>query len=118
MSKRGAPKSPNRPAGGTPTRRDRREEARTLEKQVREREKLARASVGGAAERPIDVQTASVIEVQAKSMPCPLCGGELRVEEHAAKMFGSEMLRVVRVRCFQCGTARDLFFRVTAPRLH
>lgn len=93
-------------------RRDRRERERQLQKAVREREKLARALPGGTPERPIDVPSASVVEVQAKSQKCPLCGGELRVEEHAAKPIAGELLRVVRVRCFQCGVPRELFFRL------
>lgn len=93
-------------------RRERRERERELAKGVREREKVARLLPGGSAARPIEVSSASVVEVQAKSFPCPLCGGGLRVEEHAAKSIKGEMLRVVRVRCVQCGTPRELFFRL------
>ena len=93
-------------------RRERRERERELAKGVREREKLARLLPGGSADRPIEVGSASVVEVQAKSSPCPLCGGELRVEEHAAQSIKGEMIRVVKVRCFQCGAPRELFFRL------
>lgn len=100
----------------TPPRRERREQQRRLVKDVRERERLAKLLPGGNPDRPIAVQSASVIEVQAKSTPCPLCGGELRVDEHNAKTFGGDILRVVLVHCHQCGAKRELYFRV-APVL-
>ena len=93
-------------------RTERREREREQAKLVRERERLARLLPGGSAERPIDISSASVIEVQAKSQPCPLCGGELRIDEHVARSVGAELLRVVRVRCNQCGAPRELFFRL------
>lgn len=95
-----------------PGRRERRERERELAKGVREREKLARLLPGGEGGRPVEVASASVVEVHAKGIPCPLCGGELRVEEHVARVVENEMLRVVRVRCFSCGVPRDLFFRL------
>lgn len=93
-------------------RRERRERERELAKGVREREKLARLLPGGESGRPIEVASASVVEVHAKSVPCPLCGAELRVEEHVARMVKGEMLRIVRARCFSCGVPRELFFRL------
>ncbi len=94
------------------TRRERRERERALAKVARDRERLAKLLPGGTADLPIEVPSASVIEVQARSTPCPLCGGELRVEEHSARAHGGDLLRVVRARCFQCGVPRELFFRV------
>jgi hypothetical protein len=93
-------------------RNERRERERQMAKLVRDREKLARLSPGGAADRPIEVSSASVIEVQARSLPCPLCGGETRVDEHSAQSIGGEMLRVLKVHCHQCGVSRELFFRL------
>jgi hypothetical protein len=92
----------------------RRARDRELAKDVRERERLARLVTGGSPGRPIEVASASVIEVQARSTPCPLCGGELRIEEHSARRFEEGMLRVVSVRCFRCGAPRELFFRIAA----
>lgn len=94
------------------TRRERRERERAHAKVARDRDRLAKLLPGGSADLPIEIQSASVVEVQARSTPCPLCGGELRLEEHVARPHAGDMLRVARVRCFQCGVARELFFRI------
>lgn len=73
--------------------------------------RLAALEAGGAADRPIVVHTAAVIEPQASSMPCAACGGGARVEEHRAE----SNLRVVTVRCAQCGVKRDVYFRIAQP---
>ena len=49
----------------------RRAHTRAEEKLGRHRERLARLAPGGEPSRPLDVTTASVIEPQARSMPCP-----------------------------------------------
>lgn len=69
---------------------------------------LSALEAGGAADRPITVVSASVIEPHAASIPCAACGESVRVEEHRAE----SSLRVVRVRCARCGVARDLFFQI------
>jgi hypothetical protein len=75
----------------------------------------ARERPGGAPERPIDVASPSVVEATARSMPCPLCGGELRVNEHAARTIGGERLRLAYVTCAGCASPRALYFRIKAP---
>lgn len=93
-------------------RTERREAERDARKLARARMKLAALEPGGAPDRPIDVTSASVIEVHAKSTPCAACGHDgVRVEEHEAK----EGLRVVRVLCPRCGTRRDVFYRIASP---
>ena len=94
-------------------RTERREREREQAKLIRERDRLARPLPGGSPERPIEVSSASVIEVQAKGLPCPLCGGEYRIDEHTARSMNGDLLRVVRVHCHQCGAPRDLFFRLS-----
>jgi hypothetical protein len=78
---------------------------------VKEKERLARLEQGGGAERPFVVTTASLVEPHARGVPCPLCGGALRIGEHAAEAG----LRVVHAICTQCGVARALYFRIHAP---
>ena len=95
-----------------PPRRERRAQEREVTKLVRERERLALLLPGGAPSRPVPLSTASLVEVTAKKTPCPLCGGELRVDEHAAESHGGDMLRVVRVHCHPCGAKRSLYFRI------
>jgi hypothetical protein len=66
----------------------RREAERAAVKLARERERLAALEPGGAPERPIDLTSASEVEITARSMPCPRCGGEVRVDEHTAETGG------------------------------
>ena len=87
---------------------------REAEKAVAARQKLASLEVGGSAERPESVQSACVIEPHAESRSCYACGGSVRVLEHQAV----SGLRVVSVRCKDCGRARDVFFRRAARTLN
>jgi hypothetical protein len=92
----------------TRARTERRIEERRQADLARDREKVARLEPGGGPERPIAVTSASVVEPSARATPCPLCGGALRVDEHAA----AEGLRVVRATCVRCGVARKIYFRL------
>ena len=93
-----------------PERTARRIDERAARQLVRDRERLALLSPGGARERPIPVPSASVVEVRAHAMPCPQCGGELRVGEHRV----DDGLRVVAVSCNQCSAKRELWFRLVS----
>jgi len=90
----------------------RREQERKLSQLAQDRERLFRHEEGGTPERPIDVQAASVVEGHARSVPCPRCGGEHRVEEHAAVTVGGVRLREARLSCQRCGSRRSLWFRL------
>jgi len=81
-------------------------------------EKLAALEPGGAPDRPIDVPSASTVEVHAKSEPCLRCGGACRVAEHTAETLDEKRLRVVTLACAQCGARRALFFRILQPSLN
>lgn len=101
-------------------RTERRERERAHAKLVEARIKLARLEVGGAEAKPIEVTSASVIEVHATSLPCASCGssGTVRVEEHSAPTHTAG-LRLTKLYCSRCGFRRDLFFRIvgTEPLL-
>ena len=90
--------------------------ARDTAKLVHERQRLARLEVGGSLERPIVVGSASLVEAQAGSIPCPLCGEGVRVLEHAAETIDNVRLRIARVACTRCGALRSLYFQI-APSL-
>jgi hypothetical protein len=90
----------------------RREEERRARALVRDKQRLAALEAGGAPDRPIAVTSASVVDVRARSIPCPLCGGELRLDEHKAQ---SALLRELRMSCVRCGVARSLWFRIGSP---
>lgn len=75
--------------------------------------KLAALEPGGAPDRPIDVESASTIEVHAQSTPCASCGNHgVRVEEHTAETIDERRLRVVRVKCPRCGVTRPVYYRI------
>jgi DNA-directed RNA polymerase subunit RPC12/RpoP len=79
-----------------------------MKKLVAAKEKLARLEDGGSPERPIELSSASQVEVHARSLACLRCGTGYRVEEHAAV----EGLRLARVVCPQCGARREVWFRL------
>jgi hypothetical protein len=87
----------------------RREQERAARRLVRDREKLAALSPGGADTHPIEVTSASVVEVRARATPCVQCNGEYKVREHASVRSG---LRRVEVTCQLCATRRTLWFRL------
>jgi hypothetical protein len=79
---------------------------------VRDSARLADRSPGGAAARPIDVESPAVIELRAGSMGCPLCDGSVTVEEHVATVVDGEPLREAKVACRRCHTRRSVWFRL------
>jgi hypothetical protein len=85
---------------------------RALRKLARDREKLAALAPGGAADRPIEVSTPSVIDGRARSTPCPLCEGELELLEVAAVTTSAGRRREARVRCRQCHVGRSIWFAI------
>jgi len=94
-------------------RRQRREEARAARKVVRDTERLAAALPGADPERPIEVASASVVEVRARATPCVQCGGELDVRGDRAGSTPRGVLREMEMACRRCHTRRTLWFRVT-----
>lgn len=92
-------------------RSEQRERARARRKLVRDREKLAALSVGGSEDRPIQVTSASVVEVRVRHLTCPQCEGEYRIKEHRAPASG---IRSVDVTCQLCGVPRTLWFRIVS----
>ena len=116
VKKSPAPKNPRTQA---------RAAARAEEKTAEARQKLWFLEAGGTPQRPLEVKSAAVIESRATGVPCPRCGGELRVKDHEAKVLddrGNETtadrgvpLRIVTLACFQCGARQRSFFRVVAP---
>jgi hypothetical protein len=89
---------------------------RANEKIADDRERLVKIEPGGSPARPIELMSASLVEVHAKSMPCARCGAELRVKDHTAEKIDGELLRIVHASCFMCGTKRRIYFRI-APAM-
>src|SRR5687768_5088499 len=100
-----------------PHRTERRAGERATRKLVHDRQRLATLEAGGAPDRPITVTSSSVIEVRARSMLCPLCAGNLLVDEHSALMHEGHSLRAAHVTCQLCGVKRAIYFAITSPLL-
>lgn len=90
----------------------RRQTDRDVQKFMRDRVRLAALEKGGAPDRPIQVTSASEVEIAARSVPCMQCGGIVRVDEHVAETIGAERLRIAHVSCPACGTKRSLYYRI------
>lgn len=56
------------------------------------------------------IDTPPLVDVMATATPCPLCGGGVRLDEHAAETIDDRRLRVARVTCTTCGIAREIYF--------
>ena len=76
------------------------------------RRKLIALERGGSAERPIEVDSASVIEARAESISCPDCTQSLRTVEHQSVEHAGELLRAVELVCRGCGAQLRLYFRI------
>ncbi len=99
-------------------RAQRREEDRARQKIARDLGKLADLAPGGSPGRAIEITSPSEVEVRARATPCPICAGELRVEEHTAETISGARLRVAKVVCSVCGTRRSIYFRLAATMLN
>jgi hypothetical protein len=91
---------------------------RAQAKLARDLERLFKLGPGGSPDRPIVISSPSELEVQARGTPCPICQGELRVEEHKAETVGTVRLRVAKVLCVTCRAGRDIYFQLRASTLN
>src|SRR5262249_50359365 len=89
-----------------------REAERAMRKLADAREKLFRLEPGGSPERPIEVPSASVVESRARALGCARCGGETRLEDHAAVVIEAGARRRVRMRCRTCHSAFDVWLAI------
>ena len=99
----------------TRARTERRVRERAARELVRDRQKLAPLSPGGGPDRPIVVASAGVIAPRARSLPCPLCEGGLRIDHESAESREGRLLHAAHVSCVRCGVDRVLWFQVSSP---
>ena len=90
----------------------RREAERAARKGVRDTERLAAALPGANPEHPIEVTSASVVEVRARATPCVQCGGALAMQGDRASSTPRGVLRQLDMACQRCHAARRLWFRI------
>lgn len=101
-----------------PKRSERRANDRAQVKLVKDLERLWKLGPGGGPSRPIAITSPSEVEVHAKSTRCPICEGELRIEDHLAETLGSVRLRVAHVACVICRARRSIYFQLRATMLN
>ena len=94
---------------------ERRSRQRAADKLARDRERLAYLEPGGDRARPIEVESASQVEPHTLALRCLSCDGPNRLDEHAAVLVEGAMLRVARLACSQCGSRREVWFRLAPP---
>jgi len=99
-------------------RTERRANDRAQAKLSRDLERLWSFEPGASAERPIVIASPSEVEVRARALPCPLCRGEMRVEEHTAETVGAGRLRIAKVVCALCRSRRAIYFQLAAAQLN
>jgi len=100
------------------TRTLRRTLERGQEKLAGARRKLLVLERGGAPERPLEVDSAAVVEPRAESFRCPDCDGPLRCEEQTVSQRDGHLVRAVDLVCRDCGSPLTLYFRVVEPLLN
>jgi hypothetical protein len=96
----------------------RRAAERAADKLVRQRQRLFELEPGGSPERPVDIDSPSVVELKAEAFPCPRCATPFRVEAHRAPSSPGMRLREAAVICPRCGSRRSIWFRLTGPSLN
>jgi hypothetical protein len=96
----------------------RRAQERAAGKLARQRERLFELEAGGKPQRPIDVESASVVEPRASSIACPRCESPFRIEAHLAPSSEGMRLREVRVQCPRCAARRSIWFRLVGPSIN
>ena len=96
----------------------RREIERAQKKLAQDKEKLARLEPGGSPERPVDVPTASLVELRAEELGCLYCTGSVRSVAHDALSVEGRALRRVRTVCSECEGERVVYLQIVASALN
>ncbi len=91
---------------------------RAQQKLAGDLEKLALLAPGGSPERALPITSPSEVEVHARATRCPICEGELDVEEHAAATVAGLRVRVARVVCKVCRRRRAIYFTLAGSMLN
>jgi hypothetical protein len=69
---------------------------------------------GGAADRPLRVESPAEIEPRVEREPCPWCAGTVRVDGHEATEHDDRLLRRIIAKCTGCGRDVVTWFHVRA----
>jgi hypothetical protein len=99
-------------------RTERRVSEREARKLTDDLERLARMERGGAPDRPIEVSSASQVDIHARDTRCPVCTGLVQLDDQTAETIAGVRLRVAHVRCRQCGRKRAIYFKLVGSALN
>ncbi len=80
--------------------------------------RLAALEPGGSAERPLEVPSASVVELRARDLGCVQCDGIPHVDSQKILRVDERLLRAVLMTCPRCGTRRAVWVRVVGRTLN
>lgn len=69
---------------------------------------------GLTPDNPLTFTSAAAIEPRAESEPCPICDGSLHVEAHEVGDLGPTRLRVLTLKCGDCGHRTTVYAEVEA----
>ncbi len=96
----------------------RRASAQAARRLAADRERLAALEPGGSPERPLEVESASIVEPRAVDLGCLHCDAVPRVEAQDAVRVDDRVLRRVRLRCRACGAEREVWVRIVGRAVH
>ncbi len=96
----------------------RREADRETEALIAAKEKLATLEAGGTEERPLAVESASLVEPRALRERCLACDSAVDLVDHRAVHVRGTLVREVVVKCKRCARRRALWIRVAVPQVH
>ncbi|MFO0618296.1 MAG: hypothetical protein U0414_37225 [Polyangiaceae bacterium] len=91
---------------------------RDAERARKDLERLDALAEGATPARAIELVSPSEVEVRAEALPCPVCGGRLRMVSHDAETIDGRRVRVARTRCETCRAPRVRYFRIGGALLN
>ena len=84
-----------------------------MRKLLRDKIRLWALEPGGSRGHPIEVPSASVVELRACDLPCLACDGDVRVVSHDALRVDGRPLRRVTTRCRRCSWEREVWVQIS-----
>jgi hypothetical protein len=69
---------------------------------------------GLTPDNPLTFTSAAAIEPRAEAEPCPICDGSLHVETHEVDEHGPRRLRVLTLKCGDCGRRTTMYAELEA----
>lgn len=84
-------------------------------KHAAELDRLFTLGPGGSTRKPLVVATPALVNASAEALPCPRCGGRLRVSHDEIDRSTEALLRIAHASCQACGAPRKIWIRIQPP---